>query len=102
MSKKGRGLMEKAVNGSDGPAAERTPRWDATGMSSAYCNVASATTRRDSIALNLGISQRDGAPEEQKVELLHRIVLSPRTASHLHQILGTLLAEYETQRGGKA
>jgi hypothetical protein len=78
-------------------AADGAPRWDLTGMDSAYCNVASATATRDSVVVNLGLSQRAGS--EWRPELLHRVVLSPRTAKHLHQILGTLLGEYEAQRG---
>ena len=78
------------------------PRWDLTGMSSAYCNVATATATRDSVALNLGVSQSGGAraPAELKSELLHRIVLTPLTAKHLHQILGRLLEEDAARSGG--
>jgi len=49
------------------------------------------------VVINLGLSQRASA--ELKSELLQRILLSPRTATHLHRILGTLLAEYQAQRG---
>lgn len=69
-------------------------------MSSAYCNIASATATRDAVALNLGVMQ-GGASAELKSELLHRIVLAPRTAQQLHQLLGRLLGEYEAQRSGR-
>jgi len=78
------------------------PRWDVAGMGSAYCNIATATATRDSVVLNLGLSQRSGerASAQWRSELLHRVLLSPRTAKHLHAILGTLLGEHDAQRGG--
>ncbi len=87
------------------PPMEKTdePRWDLTGMSSAYCTVATATAARDAVSLNLGVAQSAGdrAPAELRPELLHRIVLAPRTAKQLHEILGRLLAAYEGQRGAR-
>lgn len=70
---------------------ENAPRWDLTGMSSAYCNIATATPTRDAVAVHVGIVQGGDARTELKPELLHRIVLSPRTARQLHEILGRLL-----------
>lgn len=76
------------------------PRWDLTAMSSAYCNIATATATRDAVAIHLGVTQSgDRAFAEVKPELLHRILLAPRAARHLHQVLGSLLGEYEAQRG---
>jgi len=96
--------MEQA-NESDATsqAASGAPRWDLTGMSSAYCNVASATGLRDAVSVNLGVTHRDGGrtPAELKVELLHRVVLTPLAAKHLHQMLGRLLGEHDAQRGGR-
>jgi hypothetical protein len=96
--------MEQASERAAAPQASSvTPRWDLTGMSSAYCNVASATSLRDAVAVNLGVTQRDGAraPAELKVELLHRVVLTALAAKHLHQMLGRLLGEHDAQRGGR-
>jgi len=89
--------MEESSEHSQGTVAEGAPRWDLTGIGSAYCNIATATPTRDAVVINLGLSQRASA--ELKSELLQRILLSPRTATHLHRILGTLLAEYQAQRG---
>ena len=77
----------------------KAPRWDAAAATSAYCNVASASAARDTVALNLGVVQaaaRPGAPLTP--QLLHRVLLSPRTAQQLHEILGRLLAEHDAQR----
>ena len=92
--------MERIESGQEA-APEGTPRWDVAGMGSAYCNVATATATRDSVVINVGLTQRAGerAAAEWRAELLHRFVLSPRTAKNLHRILGALLAEYEAQRG---
>jgi hypothetical protein len=92
--------MEDAER-SQGTPAQGTPRWDVAGMGSAYCNIATATATRDSIVINVGLTQRAGerASAEWRSELLHRFLLSPRTAKNLHRILGTLLGEYEAQRG---
>jgi len=81
--------------------ADGTPRWDVAGMGSAYCNIATAAATRDSVLINLGLTQRSGerASAEWRAELLHRFLLSPRTAKNLHRILGALLGEHEAQRG---
>jgi len=88
---------------SQAAAADGAPRWDVTGMGSAYCNIATATATRDSVVINLGLSQRAGerARAEWKSELIQRVLLSPRTANQLHRILGTLLGEHDAQRGGQ-
>jgi len=86
-------------------ASERdgAPSWDLTGMTSAYCNVATAAATRDAVAINLGVSQSGGerVPAELRFALLHRVVLSPRAAMHLHQTLGRLLGEHDARRGGR-
>ena len=94
--------MEESKHGQAAVAAG-APRWDVTGIGSAYCNLATATATRDSVVINLGLRQRAGerASAEWKSELLHRVQLSPRTANQLHRILGTLLGEHDAQRGGQ-
>lgn len=82
----------------DGEAGTKAPRWDASGAASAYCNVASARAAREGVALNFGMVQAARAGASLTPELLHRIVLAPRTARELHQILGRLLAEHDAQR----
>ena len=89
------------TEGSQKAVADGTPRWDVAGMGSAYCNIATATATRDSVIINLGLMQRDGerASAEWRSELLHRFLLTPRTAKNLHRILGALLGEHEAHRG---
>ena len=89
--------MEEGGERNEETMADGAPRWDRASMGSAYCNIATATATRDSVVVSLGVSEPAGA--EIKSELLHRILLGPRTAAHLHRILGTLLGEHETQRG---
>lgn len=75
-------------------------RWNTSGLTSSYCNVASAIATQTDVVLNLGVSQRaDRVGAGLKVELLHRVVLNPRTAKHLYQMLGRLLGEYDGHRG---
>lgn len=92
--------MEKGGEQSRRGAEKEPPRWDLTGMSSAYCTIATAAATRDSVAISLGVSQSVGerGSAELKPELLHRILLNPRTAQQLHQILGRLLGEYQARR----
>jgi len=89
--------MENTERSNAAPPAG-APEWDLTAMTSAYCNVAAATSARESVVIHLGITQ-GAATAEVIPELLHRVLLAPRTAAHLHQVLGTLLGEYEAQRG---
>ena len=84
-------------------AADGAPRWDVTAMGSAYCNIATAAATRDAVVINLGLSQRAGerASAQWRSQLLHRVLLSPRTAKQLHAILGTLLGEHDARRDGQ-
>src|SRR5204863_1513720 len=84
--------MEQGGEPKEETVASGAPRWDRAGMGSAYCNLATASAGRDGVVISLGVGQRAGerASAELKSELLHRILLSPRTAAHLHRILGTL------------
>lgn len=77
--------------------ATKAPRWDASHATSAYCNVASAAALPNGVAVNLGVAGAGRAGAPLTPELLHRIVLSPRTARQLHEILGRLLAEHDAR-----
>ena len=91
--------MKEGGERNEGTMAEGAPRWDRASMGSAYCNIATATPTREGVVISLGVGERTGERAELKSELLRRILLGPRTATHLHRILGTLLGEHEAQRG---
>lgn len=75
-------------------------RWDTSGLSSSYCNVANAVATHEAVVLNLGLSERRGGPRaEITTELLHRIALSPRTAKNLQQLLSRVIGEFDAQFG---
>jgi len=75
--------------------------WDASRASSAYCNVASAVATPEAVVLNLGQTQGGArAQSEVTVELLQRVVLSPRTAKNLHLLLNRVIAEHDAHGGG--
>lgn len=77
-------------------------RWDTSGLTSSYCNVASASAAGEAVVLNLGLSERDGGPRaEIKTELQHRIALSPLTAKNLHQLLSRVIGEHDAKFGAK-
>ena len=91
--------MEEGGERNEGTMADGAPRWDRASMGSTYCNIATAAATRDGVVVSLGVGERTGERAELKSGLLHRILLGPRTAAHLHRILGTLLGEHEVQRG---
>ena len=93
-------MQKSSERGSPQAGAPGGPRWDTSGLTSSYCNVASATATRNAVALNLGVARSTGRAGTE-LELLHRIVLAPRVAQQLHAILGRLLAEHDAQRSAQ-
>ena len=78
-------------------------QWNTSGLTSAsYCNVASAVATSQAVVLNLGQVQGAGGTQaESRIELLHRVVLNPRTAKRLHELLNRVIAEHDAY-GGRA
>jgi hypothetical protein len=75
-------------------------RLDAANLKSTYCNMCNANTTREEVVLNFGVNQNwDRGQNELEVSLEHRIILSPFAAKRLSQMLGKLVAEYETRYG---
>lgn len=76
--------------------------WNSSGLTNAsYCNVASAVATPETVVLNLGQIQADGGTQaESRIELLHRVVLNPRTAKQLHELLKRVIAEHDAYGGG--
>lgn len=77
-------------------------QWNTSGLASAsYCNVASTVATPEAVVLNLGqIQSTGGAQAESRIELLHRVVLNPRTAKQLHELLNRVIAEHDAYGGG--
>jgi hypothetical protein len=89
------------------PAAE-TPtapagakvRWKTDNVKSSYANFCNASSTREEVVLNFGVSHDwERQPKEMEIELSHRIVLSPFAAKRLSQLLTKLVGEYETRYG---
>ena len=75
-------------------------QWNTSGLTSSYCNVASAVATQTGVVLNLGLNQRADLPGGGlKVELLHRVVLDPLAAKHLQQLLSRVIAEHDARHG---
>jgi len=74
--------------------------WNTQGLKSSYANFCNATSTREEVVLNFGVSNNwDRTPQEMEIELAHRIVLSPFAAKRLLGILTKLVGEYESRYG---
>lgn len=88
---------EKAV---DKAAPNAKVRFNSANLKSSYANFCNATSTREEVVLNFGVSNNwDRTPQDMEIELSHRIVLSPFAAKRLHTLLAKLMAEYETRYG---
>jgi len=75
-------------------------RWKTDNVKSSYANFCNASSTREEVVLNFGVSHDwERQPQDMEIELSHRIVLSPFAAKRLAQLLGKLVAEYETRYG---
>ncbi len=99
-------MANAAAKGKEkGTAPEAQPpaakvRWNTEGLKSSYANFCNATSTREEVVLNFGVSNNwDRTPQEMEVDLGHRIVLSPFAAKRLLGILGKLVGEYESRYG---
>ena len=87
------------------PATPATPtgaqvRWKTDNVKSSYANFCNASSTREEVVLNFGVSHDwERQPKEMEIELSHRIVLSPFAAKRLSQLLTKLVGEYETRYG---
>src|SRR6478672_9993890 len=91
------GAARRAAPGVD---AQQQIRVSASNLKSTYCNMCNANSTREEVVLNFGVNQTwDRGPNESEVSLEHRIILSPFAAKRLSQMLGKLIAEYETRYG---
>jgi hypothetical protein len=69
-------------------------------MKTSYCNVCNATSTRDEVVLSFGLNQNwERSDGNLDIDLQHRVILSPYAAKKLHDIVGSLLEEYEKRYG---
>jgi hypothetical protein len=81
------------------PAAQKV-RWNTQNLKSSYANFCNATSTREEVVLNFGVSHNwERTPQDMEIELAHRIVLSPFAAKRLSGILAKLIGEYESRYG---
>ena len=75
-------------------------RFNSANLKSGYANFCNATSTREEVVLNFGVSNNwDRTPQDMEIELSHRIVLSPFAAKRLHTLLSKLMTEYESRYG---
>lgn len=75
-------------------------RWNTQNLKSSYANFCNATSTREEVVLNFGVSHNwERTPQDMEIELGHRIVLSPFAAKRLSGILAKLIGEYESRYG---
>jgi hypothetical protein len=84
----------------EAPPATAKVHWNTQSLKSSYANFCNATSTREEVVLNFGVSNNwERAPQEMEIELAHRIVLSPFAAKRLSGILTKLVGEYESRYG---
>ncbi|MEX0285945.1 MAG: DUF3467 domain-containing protein [Paracoccaceae bacterium] len=79
---------------------ERRIQLDTSRMKSSYCNVCNGSTTADEVVLNFGVNQSWDRPDEDYlIQIEHRIMLSPRAAIRMRDVLVSLMEEYEARHG---
>jgi len=75
-------------------------KWNVEHIKSSYVNFANANSTKEEVVLNFGLNTSwDRASPELEIELAHRLVMSPFAAKRLAELLGKLMAEYESRYG---
>jgi hypothetical protein len=99
MATKGQQTEDKQERAAE-PGVTTKVRWNTQSLKSSYANFCNATSTREEVVLNFGVSHNwERAPQDMEIELAHRIVLSPFAAKRLSGILTKLIGEYETRYG---
>jgi hypothetical protein len=75
-------------------------RVETTSMKSAYCNCFTARLNPEEAVLNFGFDERGGSQskEARKIQVLHKVVLSPATARRLRDTLVALFQKHDAPR----
>ncbi len=75
-------------------------QFDTSQLKSSYCNVTNGTSTREEVVLNFGLNDSwDMGNERLKVQLQHRIVMSPHAAKRLRDMMVRLIDEHEKRHG---
>jgi len=75
-------------------------RWDDSNLKSSYANVCNVSSTREEVVLVFGVNQAwERGQQEVRVELSHRIILSPFAAKRLVEVLTNIIKEYEGRFG---
>jgi len=99
MATKGTTEAKDATGAAPEPAAAKV-RFNSANLKSSYANFCNATSTREEVVLNFGVSNNwDRTPQDMEIELSHRIVLSPFAAKRLNTLLQKLMSEYEARYG---
>lgn len=81
-------------------AASIPVRWDDAGIKSSYANVCNVSSTREEVVLVFGVNQAwERDQSELKIQLSHRVILSPFAAKRLAGLLGNVIREYEARFG---
>lgn len=93
---------EKTVSNNPQQVVAGAPqvKWNVSQLKSSYVNFANANSTREEVVMNFGTNNSwDRTQSEVEVELAHRLVMSPYAAKRLAELLGKLMAEYESRYG---
>ena len=88
---------DKQARGPDQQAQAKV-RWSTQSLKSSYANFCNATSTREGVVLDFGVSSKR-TPQGMHLELAHRIVRSPFVAKRPSGILDKLIGEYESRYG---
>lgn len=69
-------------------------------LKSSYCNVCNGSSTREEVVVNFGVNDSwDMVSETIKVNLQHRIVMSPHAAKRVRDMMIRLIDEHESRYG---
>lgn len=103
------GATSQAASATAGKPAPDTQRVNAAGsqvafntddLKSTYCNVCNGSSTREEVVVNFGVNDTwDMNSETIRVNLQHRIVMSPHAAKRVRDMMIRLIDEHESRYG---
>jgi Protein of unknown function (DUF3467) len=96
-----KGMIEERDKGAAAPdSGAAQVRFNSANLKSSYANFCNATSTREEVVLNFGVSNNwDRTPQDMEIELAYRIVLSPFAAKRLNTLLQKVTSECEARYG---